>query len=83
MFYRCVKKTSNVCADVFWDNSYKWIDENTSAFMKDLDGIQQVKAAGCTLNDKEKQIYGLSYNSIPVSYDFLCTVRSIELRPQR
>lgn len=51
--------------------------------MKDLDGIQQVKAAGCTLNDKEKQIYGLSYNSIPVSYDFLCTVRSIELRPQR
>lgn len=27
---------------MFWDNSYKWIDENISVFMKDSDGIQQV-----------------------------------------
>lgn len=72
-------RSSNMYYD---DNFYKLIDENNST-LTEIFGCYTAdnKAAGCTLNDKEKQIYKLGCSSILVSWYFPCTVWGTELWP--
>lgn len=49
------------------DNFYKLIDENNSTLTEIFGCYTADKAAGCTMNDKEKQIDKLRCSSILVS----------------